>query len=235
MTVIKETCNKIEYNSLNLQKGFFHTNGFKQIFMKSKLLLLLVCILSSSVISAQTRQGFLSPDSQLLNANQKIKFGFQAGTSYSSFGNGFSLFSNQISPHLSYQVSPKFSIEIGTTISNYNTGNTPVFSLSGDPMTASFMGVSGYAVGRYLLSERLTISGSVYRESSVMPGLSVNPAAFEFLNQGMAVGFDYKISDKFSFGAGIQMRHTNNPWGGNYFNNPYQRSMLGRPDRFLDR
>jgi hypothetical protein len=203
--------------------------------MKSKLLLLVVLVLSCSIVFTQSNPGFLSPDGQLLNTNQKFKFGFQAGTSFSSFGNGFSMFSNQISPHLSYQVNPKFSLEIGTTISNYNTGNSAVYSLTGDPMPASFMGVSGYVAGRYLLSERLTISGSVYRESSVMPGLSVNPAAFEFLNQGMAVGFDYKISDKFSFGAGIQMMQTNNPWGGSYLNNPYQRSLLGRPDRFLDR
>jgi hypothetical protein len=203
--------------------------------MKSKLLLFIVFVLSGPVVISQSNSGFISPDSPLLNKNQKIKFGFQAGTSFSSFGNGFSLFSNQISPHLSYQVSPKFSLEIGTTISNYNTGNTPVFSLSGDPMSASFMGISGYAAGRYLVNDRLSISGTVYRESSVMPGLSVNPAAFEFLNQGIGVGFDYKISDKFSFGAGIQMRQTNNPWGGSYLNNPYHRSLLGRPDRFLDR
>lgn len=200
--------------------------------MKSKLLLLLVCIASTSIIAAQTGPGMLSPDSQLLNANQKMKFGFQAGTSFSSFGSGFSLFSNQISPYLSYQVSPKFSLEIGTTISNYNTGNSPVLSLSGEPISTSFMGLSGYAVGRYHASERLMISGSVYRESSVMPSLSMNPAAFEFLNQGMAVGIDYKISDKFSVGAGLQVMQSNNPWGSSYFNNPYQRSMLGRPGKF---
>lgn len=183
--------------------------------MKRKILfsLVLITIVVSPLFSQGSAQGIISPDKNLLSGNPDLKFGLEAGTSFSTYGSGFSLFSNQVSPYLNYQVNPKLSLEIGTTFSTYNTGNTPVFSLSGNNYGTSFTGISGYAVGRYQASERLTFTGSVFRQSSVMPSLTLNPGAFEFLNQGMSMGFDYKISDRFSFGAGIQMNQTNAPWG----------------------
>lgn len=199
--------------------------------MKSKLFLLSVVLFLSSIYSFSQTLGsspLLQP-TRLFNTDQNMKFGFNAGTSFSTFGNGFSLFSNHVSPYFSFQVSPKFSLEIGTSFSSYNSGNMPVLSLSGNPATNNFTGISGYATGRYRASEKLIISGSIYRESSIIPGLNVNPAAFEFLNQGMAVGFDYKINDKLSFGAGFQMMQVSNPWGMNYMqNSPFQNSRFGR-------
>ncbi len=183
--------------------------------MTSRILfsLVLITLITLPVFSQGGAQGLISPDTELLKANPDIRFGLQAGTSFSSFGSGFSMFSNQVSPYLQYQINPKLSLEIGTTFSNYNTGNNPVFSLSGTHSGTSFTGISGYALGRYQASERLSFTGSVYRHSSVMPALTLNPGAFEFLNQGMSMGFDYKISDRFSFGAGIQLNYTYAPWG----------------------
>ncbi len=204
-----------------------------QVKMRLFLFLLTLSI-TFPLVNAQNSAFRLLPHGNMgFNQNPNLDVGFSAGTSFSSFGRGFSMFSNHISPHFLYRVSPNFSLEIGTTFSKYNSGNVSLFPLSGNPLASSFTGVSGYVTGKYMQSDKLMIFGSVFRESSVLPVRSVNPAAFEFLNQGAMVGFEYKVNDRFSFGAEFQMSHTTNPWGGSSFQNRhFHRSPFYGPGRF---
>ena len=100
-------------------------------------------------------------------------------------------------------------------------------SPAGNFGSSAFTGISGFATGRYQANERLSISGSVYRQSSVFPALSANPKAFEFINQGVSFGMDYQINDKISFGAGVRMMQVSSPWGTGFREqNPFQRNFF---------
>jgi hypothetical protein len=179
---------------------------------------------------------FLSSYSQFLRSNELINafktnpnlnISLQAGTSFTSYGGGVSLFSNEISPYISYQFNRKFSLEIGSSFTTYHSGNMSFMSPSGNPASSSFTGISGFVTGRYQASDKLKFSGSVYRQSSMFPSVSVNPKAFEFINQGVSFGMDYQINDRISFGAGVRMMQVSNPWGlGFRQQNPYDRNFF---------
>lgn len=181
--------------------------------MKKKYQLFgIIFLFSISLSQAQwIGAGFYSPFASPQNPNQKFKIGLEAGSSFSSFGNGFSLLSNSITPRISWQTNDSFVLEAGISFSSFHSRSLPFQSISGFQSGNPFMGISGYASGRYLASERLMISGTVFRQSTVNPGLTLNSGAFHFLNQGASLGFDYKVSEKFSFGAGFQINHVSGP------------------------
>jgi long-subunit fatty acid transport protein len=175
-------------------------------------LLGLLFVFSMSLSHAQwVGTGVYSPFASPNNPNQKFKIGLEAGSNFSSFGNGVSLLSNSITPRISWQTNDSFVLEAGISFSSFHSRSIPFQSLTGLQSGNPFMGISGYASGRYMASERLMISGTVFRHSSMNQGLSINPGAFQFLNQGASFGFDYKLSEKFSFGAGFQINHISGP------------------------
>ena len=76
-------------------------------------------------------------------------------------------------------------------------------------MTRAFL----YARGTYLVSPRLSVSGTAYKVINDVPRLSNHLSSYNLNYQGISVGFNYKFSNSFSFGFEMQMQQ-----------NPYYRS-----------
>jgi hypothetical protein len=93
------------------------------------------------------------------------------------------------------------------------------------PMTQMFV----YASGNYRVSEKLVVNGTAYRQVYSNPNSNQQAIISNYINNGVSVGFNYKISSNVSFGAQIQINTQNNfnpyspggynPYGG--YSNPY--------------
>jgi hypothetical protein len=117
-------------------------------------------------------------------------------------------------PSLTYSLTPRLYVTAGagiqySTFYSLNSNNEGTNKML--PMTQAFL----FASGTYLLSPRLAISGTVYKSALDATQLSKNSRALNYNYQGMSVGFNYKITDSFSFG--IQMNIQNGSYRSDEF------------------
>ena len=155
----------------------------------------------------------------------KVSFGLEMGTSFGVSSGSGGLFGVYVSPHVKYKVSPKFSVNFGATISNsnyinylspYGFENTVRFD---NNITQTFL----YAEGQYQVNNRLMINAKGYKEIYRFDEPQINPRALDLDGGGVAVGFQYKVTENFHFGAEIGMRKGNTPY------NPYSVGNFGQP------
>jgi hypothetical protein len=158
------------------------------------------------------------PSKKFLNG-KKIDTGLEAGTSFSySPGNYFGP-SFYIAPNVTFYINPRFALQAGIGIerSNYRalyetgTGNGEIL-----PMTRAFI----YTRGSYMLNDRLTVSGTVYKTINDVPKLSKYSSSVNYSQTGAIVGINYKINNSLSFGFHVQMINNSSQSENPYFYNP---------------
>lgn len=159
---------------------------------------------------------------------RKLKTGVDVGMGYmfSSAGYGGPQF--YFRPHLTYPVTDRFWITAGIQ-AGYNQFMVQNFSAEGSnykmlPMTQMFL----YASGNYKVSEKLILTGTAYKQVFSESGFERRSKINSYINNGMSVGFNYKIGANLSIGAQININNNNyNPYsaGGLYptagYYNPY--------------
>ena len=140
---------------------------------------------------------------------KKLNLSFQTGISLCSFGKE-NIINKWIASGIEYNLSPKFQVKAGVLASfsnnifcTLNKENSPFYSSNN-----YFLFISG----DYILSDRITLSGSLLKE---IPTGSMNPYAFNITN----VGMNLKLSDRFSVGAGFTfVKGNNSSFSGKNFN-----------------
>lgn len=145
---------------------------------------------------------------------EKIKFSLDAGTSFMyapKFASGTSFF---VTPKFTYAITPKFHLNAGVMILKQNLyfpNGITTFN-ENQPQSvviknsSSVQGVL-FAQGDYLLSDRLTLSGSVMKSLDNTNKLQNLPWNNSF--QAMSMGVNYKISNTISVGAGVHVIQSN--------------------------
>ena len=165
--------------------------------------------------SATTHTNYVLPLHQL-------HVGVQVGTQFtttSGYGSGLSTF---LSPTLTYPVSRRFSVSGGISIVNTSLyGVKPWYSY---PEQKSVPGYSGnftqatlWVSGQYMLSDRLTLTGTAYKTIDV---LGDKPGYYPFYNnnpQGAYLNVGYKIGNNMHIEAGFG--YSKGSYGYNY--DPY--------------
>lgn len=198
------------------------------------IIAVLSCIIFCTNINVFGDEPLINPEN--LKEENKIsfipEFGLQLGSSFSQFSGYGSLFTQSITPTLSWSPQKNLRINAGAIVTNFNAGsstgfNTMAFesnsfgnSAFSNNLTSSLFFVSG----SYDINSRLTISGAGYYDQ--------NKASMMFYNQnqnfgnndvkGMMLGFDYKVSDSFRFGAEININSGYN----NFMMSPYNSSYM---------
>jgi hypothetical protein len=110
-------------------------------------------------------------------------------------------------PGFSYMVGPRLWFTAGVAIEHawyYPLDNPSESQDKMLPMTRAFL----YTNGSYLLSNRLTVHGIIYKSLNELSQLNSYNSLYNY--QGMGVGINYKISNSFS--VGFQMRVQQNSW-----------------------
>jgi len=189
-----------------------------------------IIILSLLLISCSSfSQGLVNPYGNTRGAGwlsgrlpDNARFNLELGTSFSSFGAGAGLLRNYVSPVLQYDFSPSFAIITGGTFSSNHYNNLPqsvVVHGNTMPGVQPLNDYSLFMTGVYRLSDNFYMTGTVYRDQGNLPimmqstGMTwLNRGLGSYTNEGMSMGFGYRVSEKFRFGAEIGVNRTNNPY-----------------------
>ena len=126
----------------------------------------------------------------------KLHFGVEAGTSVAIVGEN-SLFSTYVSPHVSFPVTNRFSVDIGLTVSQGNTISfiNPYYSDYSNLGGQNLFQTSLFARGKYMLNNNLTVYGTtrITRSTLMNSFESNNNSDYDF--QSMSLGLEYKFGN----------------------------------------
>jgi long-subunit fatty acid transport protein len=187
----------------------------------------------STPINAQNAAGsFLF--SEMPATGKTPRLGMQAGTMFSTGLFGSSMFSRTLAPSINWDVSKRFSLELGTILSTtHMQGANALFPFSAHMAGGESIDVLGrqnlfsstfYAAGAYQVNPRLTLVGSTWMERNNMADMGMNPMAFDINPRGAMFGFDYRVNENFSFGAEVSVSSGHNPLNPLYNHHPLYRS-----------
>lgn len=149
-------------------------------------------------------------DSWTALAPSKPSYSFEVGTSYSSFGGGFS--STYISPTVSFMATEKLHIVAGGKFSYASFNAAPNFNDNvGFQSNDQTMGnpTEAFAYGVYQVNSKLTVYGM---GSFGKNQIYISPFQSGFGKadyQHLSFGMDYKVSDRLRIGASFGV--TNGP------------------------
>lgn len=166
----------------------------------------------SAIISKENASDFDEEEIASYLAEKKVKFGMDVGA-FAGFGSySGAFYGTYISPKVKYSLTPKFTLAVGGTIVNsygslyyYPTAEGSLNNPQAN-FTRSFL----YASGAYKLTDRLIISGTVYKEINAF---NQNPTGSKTNSndyQGMIMGVDYKIGENFFIQGQIEI--SNDPY-----------------------
>tara|TARA_B100000809_G_scaffold62623_1_gene59388 strand:+ start:1221 stop:1862 length:642 start_codon:yes stop_codon:yes gene_type:complete len=170
-----------------------------------------------------------------LTTKDKMHYSFGMGVGFGTSTDG-DYFSTYYQPMISYDVSPKFTINTGLTYINSSVNNVPVIT---DYQYKLFSGnISQYNAfigGEYKLSERLSVGGSIFYDFTsynAISGTSLD-AGNGLENLGYSGYVKYKVSDSFSIQAEVRV-NDKNPYR-NRQNSPFSKGFMGMGRDFLGR
>nr|WP_230680211.1 hypothetical protein [Pontibacter sp. 172403-2] len=148
----------------------------------------------------------------------KLSYGLSAGA---SFSNGFGG-ATYLEPSVRYQVSNRFRVNASLTYVNVMPYNTSLTSSEGNTVVYRNSGGSHYIMSAgvdYLASNRLILSGNIWRDFSNMPQNSYN--LYSPGRMGADFKATYKITENLSVTGGIRYTDGASPFASPYYNPGY--------------
>lgn len=166
----------------------------------------------------------------------KPKVNLSLGSSFSTFGSGYSGFSTYVAPEISMPVSKKLTMSFGMGYSSMFF-NTPLES-SMQSNTTSYGNL--FVSGTYQVNEKLIVRGTAYKTfllNTSPEAKSLNSQFYDFSNQGVMFDAEYKVNENFKIGVSVQYREQNQPsfyqgnslypGNSNPMGSPFRSSMFG--------
>ena len=182
----------------------------------------------STPVDAQQGSGF-SMLKEYPFSGKTPQFGLQAGTMFTTGLMGGPAFTHSLAPSFNWDIGKRFSLEMGTILSStHMQGHNQLFPLSPHMAGGESIDVLAgqrlfsntvYASGAYQVNPRLSLTGTTWMERNHFPGMEMNPQAFNMNPRGATFGFDYRMSENFSFGAQVGVSKGYNPF------NPFYQSF----------
>ncbi len=159
----------------------------------------------------------------------KTRIKVAVGTSFGSYqGSGYS-FNNYIAPYLSYDINARLRVNAGGVFQNSTYNNVGLFgSEQNTILNGNVLNSSLFVQGQYKLNNRVTVTGTVFKNVYTLP---MNNNNLDFSSEGMAIAFDYKLSNKASIGVELQFSNGASPYSP-FGNRMYNSSGFGSPYHF---
>lgn len=211
----------------------------KRIFILM-FVLMTARLVAQEVVYADTLQQSAGNDSIYLrpfnpglltyNPEKPVSLRMEVGSTFGLSSGGGQLFGVYVSPHVSYKMSDKWRLNVGARIQNSNFINyynpyNPYFPEYTKTFDSNITQTLLYAESEYFVNPRLMISTKVFKEVSVFDQPQINPRALNMNSEGVSVGFNYRVSENFQFGAEVGYSKGRNPY------NPYFPGSFGYPGR----
>ncbi|HNX07078.1 MAG TPA: hypothetical protein PKL96_05805 [Bacteroidales bacterium] len=157
---------------------------------------------------------FKNKPSLFNNKRLGVSMEMGAGISGSKYGAGAYTY---VSPFLSYKVTPKFRLDVGASyIQGFNNSGINEFYFGKNPAYLSV-----FARGNYLVSDKLMISGAVYKTFDLNQAQTtdLNSQKRSLNNYGIMVGAEYKVTENLIIGAQLNFSDRNPAYyPGSYYN-----------------
>ncbi len=169
-----------------------------------------------------------------LDTKDKMHYSFEVGAGFGHSGTYGNYFSTYYKPMVSYDVSPRFSINTGIRYVNSSVDNLPVAS---DYNYQLFSGnISQYYAfvgGQYKLTEKLSVGGSVFYDFTSYD--AINGASFDsgsgLDNIGYSANFKYKAAKGLTIQGEIRI-NDKNPY--NQYSSPFMDNyFIGADNAFI--
>lgn len=139
-----------------------------------------------------------------------------------SFSNGFGS-SQFVTPSVRYQVSNRFRVNAGLTYMHVSPYNVPAMTGEGTTIMYRNSGGSHYIASagvEYLASERLILSGNIWKDFSNLPPMQ--QFSYGGLHSPGRMGADfqatYKITDNLSVSGGLRYTNGASPYASPFYN-----------------
>ena len=189
--------------------------------MKTRLLLLFLLLIvmlpkgfsqvdSTAVMSPRGSQ-LISPHSPGGFVPNKFNTTVRMGSQFSSTAGFGSAFSTFIIPEVSYGLSKRVSITGGIGLINTTYTGIRTDFLSEEKMSDNLSTGLVYLSGRYLLNEKVVVTGSAYK----LFDLSGNAITYPYRNQqgqGFNLNVDYKLAEGVHLQAGFGYHQQSYPF-----------------------
>jgi len=208
----------------------------KFLVLFSCLIMLFHCEaqLSSSLPSAALSTDTLSNQgSKAVSRFQlhKPEYHVSVGMDFSNASGYGSAFTQYVVPQVNYHISRKFMVGGGVAIANTNYFNAkPLYS--GDlfqPYSGNYTSLTVFASGTWFVTDRLTISGTFYKEFPVS-GKTLTYSPYNPISgqgsQGLNMNIKYKVGEHMFIQAGFRVNQGRNPYNTNPYS-PYNSQGLG--------
>jgi len=153
---------------------------------------------------------------------KKTDVGVQLGTSFSTDFNGGHAFSTMVSPEIRHRLGKRFTIRGGLSISNTEYGNTLVYSPFGyTRYTGNITQGMLYVSGDYVISPKVILSGTAYKEFSIDHSNPDNAFKPGYDGKGLMMNLRLMPTSNTTIEIGAEFYQGNNPWRGGAYNQFY--------------
>lgn len=183
----------------------------------------------SSSFNLPRTQYVVDSTGNLLFKPGDIGFSMQVGTGMATNFNGNSSFNTYVSPALAYNVSSRFRLKAGVTIfNNFGDPYMAGYDYYNSPVMMSGTTTSVFVQGDYILSNKLMLSGTLFKDFSTFNAHVTDPRLKAPESQGMILNLNYRPARNFeinaSFGYGTGNRST--------LNSPFYHNSMFPGDSF---
>jgi len=170
-----------------------------------------------------------------LKTKEKIHYGFEMGASFgnsSTYGNYFSTY---YKPMISYDVSPRFSINTGVTYINSSVSNVPTVAENRyNLFSGNISQYYTFVGGQYNITDKLSVGASVFYDFTSYNSIDGTTVSKRngLENLGYSANFKYKVTDSFSIEGEIRI-NDRNPY--NQYSSPFSNRRAGIGSTFFGR
>lgn len=188
------------------------------------ILVLLFSLICFAGMAQQTEnQDYTTQASESQTPKVNVNLGSTVFTDFS----GHTGFASWITPTFSKPITKKFSMAFSTSfMQGYNM---PMYTLNpedgGIQMQSSNISTTTVSLsGIYAVSPKLTLMTSGYKQFQNSPLLQeANPRAIDFSGEGISIGFNYKVNDRFQINGAIDYSRGYNPrhYRNAFYNDPF--------------
>ena len=177
-----------------------------------------------------------------LKTKDKTHYSFETGAGFgrsSAYGNYFSTY---YKPMISYDLSPRFSVNTGLSYVNSSVDNIPVVSDYGYQLfSGNISQYYAFVGGQYKLTDKLSVGGSVFYDFTsykAVDGTALNTDS-GLDNLGYSANFKYKVNENLSIQGEIRINDKNSfnqyPTFIRGFENEFIDGFMGADNRFKRR
>ncbi len=159
---------------------------------KIKMVAIIILLLTIGEIKAQEYDYYeTEKDKKEINLKEKLKFNVELGFGMSSRGN----YGQYVTPYASWQLSPKLSLQTGTSF-----GNMPYYNFYNNTKT---LNSSFFVSGIYQMNDKLSLYGSAFvmnQNRSLLKRNTENLPQANSAIKSMSFGINYSITPNMEIG-----------------------------------